>query len=73
MMMKEHNMTNPAREYIKSIVAQYELLLDNYELQPDNHTANALQVFLREYPGVKDFDSEGNFVGTPRNEDGWAA
>ena len=66
-------MTNPAREYIKSIVAQYELLLDNYELQPDNHTANALQVFLREYPGVKDFDSEGNFVGTPRNEDGWAA
>jgi hypothetical protein len=66
-------MNQVARDYIKSLVAQYELLLDNYELQPDNHSAWALSAFLQVYPGIKDFDSNGNFVGTPRNEDGWTA
>jgi hypothetical protein len=61
------------REYIKSVVAQYELLLQNYEFQPDNHTAFALQAFLVEFPCIKDFDSEGNYVGPVRNENGFAA
>lgn len=68
---KENDMNDVAREYLKSIVAQYEVLLDNYELQPDNHSKRALDEFLKEYPGVRDFDSNGNFIGTPRNENGW--
>ena len=30
-----------------------------------------LAAFLERYPAVDDYDSEGNYIGTVRNENGW--
>jgi len=60
-----------SRTELVALVAQYEVLLDNYELQPDNHSSKALKEFLAKYPGIPNYDSEGNWVGPVSNENGW--
>jgi len=60
-----------SRTELVALVAQYEVLLDNYELQPDNHSSKALKDFLAKYPGIPNYDSEGNWVGPVSNENGW--
>lgn len=52
-------------------VAKYEILMDNYELQPDNHSSKALKDFLKLWPNIANYDSRGNYVGSVRNENGW--
>lgn len=54
-------------------VEQYSILLDNYELQPDNHSKKALQDFLKRFPNIANYDSKGNWIGNVRNENGWVA
>jgi len=52
-------------------VELYEILLGNYELQPDNHSSKALKDFLRKWPNIASYDSRGNYVGRMTNENGW--
>lgn len=54
-------------------VEQYCILLDNYDLQPDNHSKKALKDFLAKWPNIANYDSKGNWIGNVRNENGWAA
>jgi hypothetical protein len=61
------------RSLLVQLVAQYEILLGNYELQPDNHSKKALQDFLKRFPNIANYDSKGNWIGNVRNENGWAA
>jgi hypothetical protein len=68
-MMKGNKMTE--REELIAAVELYEILLGNYELQPDNHSSKALKEFLREWPNIANYDSKGNFIGNVRNENGW--
>jgi len=62
-----------SRSEISKLVEQYGILCDNYELQPDNHSSKALKDFLRQWPGIPNYDSKGNWVGNVRNENGWTA
>ncbi len=68
---KEKTMTE--REELIAAVELYEILLGNYELQPDNHSSKALKEFLRKWPNIANYDSKGNYVGNVRNENGWSA
>jgi len=61
------------RSLLVQLVEQYEILLGNYELQPDNHSKKALRDFLDRFPGIPNYDSKGNWVGSVRNENGWTA
>jgi hypothetical protein len=54
-------------------VSLYEVLLGNYELQPDNHSSKALKDFLKKWPNIANYDSRGNYIGNVRNENGWTA
>ena len=54
-------------------VELYEILLGNYELQPDNHSKKALKDFLARFPNIANYDSKGNWIGNVRNENGWVA
>lgn len=60
-----------SRTELVALVAHYEVLLDNYELQPDNHSSKALKEFLAKYPGIPNYDSQGNWIGSVSNENGW--
>jgi len=60
-----------SREELVRLVELYEVLLGNYELQPDNHSSKALKEFLKKYPGIVDYDSKGNWIGPMSNENGW--
>ncbi len=62
-----------SRSEISKLVEQYEILLGNYELQPDNHSSKALKDFLARFPGIPNYDSQGNWIGSVSNEDGWTA
>jgi hypothetical protein len=62
-----------AKEELIAAVAQFEILLDNYELQPDNHSSKALKDFLKKWPNIASYDSRGNYIGQVRNENGWTA
>jgi hypothetical protein len=74
MMMKGTKMdTLSDRSLLVQLVEQYGILLDNYELQPDNHSKKALRDFLDRFPGIPNYDSKGNWVGSVRNENGWTA
>jgi hypothetical protein len=74
MMMKGTEMdTLSDRSLLVQLVEQYGILLDNYELQPDNHSKKALRDFLDRFPGIPNYDSKGNWVGSVRNENGWTA
>jgi hypothetical protein len=59
------------RSLLLELVAQYNVLMDNYELQPDNHSKRALNDFLARFPNIPNYDSKGNWVGNVRNENGW--
>jgi hypothetical protein len=59
------------RSLLLELVAQYEVLMDNYELQPDNHSKKALKDFLARFPNIPNYDSKGNWIGNVRNENGW--
>jgi hypothetical protein len=61
------------RSLIVHLVEQFETLLDNYELQPDNHSKKALRDFMERFPGIVNYDSKGNYIGNVRNENGWTA
>jgi len=61
------------RSLLIELVAQYDILLGNYELQPDNHSKKALRDFLDRFPGIPNYDSKGNWVGSVRNENGWTS
>ena len=74
MMMKGTEMnTLSDRSLLIELVAQYDILLGNYELQPDNHSKKALRDFLDRFPGIPNYDSKGNWVGSVRNENGWTS
>ena len=62
----------------KQIVAQYDYLQEMVEYQEWVGYPRAiaawraeLAAFLERYPAVDDYDSEGNYIGTVRNENGW--
>ena len=59
------------RSLFRELVAQYNILMDNYELQPDNHSKKALKDFLQCFPNIPNYDSKGNWIGNVRNENGW--
>ena len=59
------------RSLLRELIAQYNVLMDNYELQPDNHSKRALNDFLARFPNIPNYDSKGNWVGNVRNENGW--
>jgi hypothetical protein len=61
------------RSLFLELIAQYNVLMDNYELQPDNHSKKALKDFLERFPSIPNYDSKGNWVGNVRNENGWTA
>jgi hypothetical protein len=61
------------RDEISKLVEQYEIILGNYELQPDNHSSKALKDFLRQWPGIPNYDAKGNWIGSVSNENGWTA
>lgn len=60
-----------SREELVRLVELYDVLLGNYELQPDNHSSKALKEFLKKYPGIPNYDSKGNWIGPMSNENGW--
>jgi hypothetical protein len=62
-----------AKEELIAAVALYEVLLGNYELQPDNHSSKALKDFLKKWPNIASYDSRGNYVGRVSLENGWTA
>ena len=59
------------RSLFLELIAQYNVLMDNYELQPDNHSKRALQDFLARFPNIPNYDEKGNWIGNVRNENGW--
>jgi hypothetical protein len=59
-------------EQIIALVAQYDRLLETLEREPHSVFAQgALTRFLRDYPGIPDYDNRGNYIGSVRNENGW--
>ncbi|CAB4181643.1 hypothetical protein UFOVP1071_51 [uncultured Caudovirales phage] len=56
---------------IVALVAQYDTLLENYEIQQDIHSSRVLKEFLKAFPNIPNYDSVGNYVGPVANEDGW--
>ena len=58
---------------IVALVAQYNTLLENYEIQPDNHSSRVLKEFLKAFPNIPNYDSVGNYIGPVANENGWTA
>jgi len=60
-----------SREELIRLVELYDVLLGNYELQPDNHSSKALKEFLKKYPGIRNYDSKGNWIGPVAYENGW--
>jgi len=67
------NSANLTRTEIIALVEKYTIILDNYELQPDNHSSKALKEFLRRWPNIPNYDNKGNYVGRVSNENGWTA
>lgn len=58
------------REKIIATVALYNELLDEAELG-SYRAGKALAKFLRKFPGIDNYDSNGNYVGSVANENGW--
>ena len=60
-------------------VAEYNRLLEAYEALLQNSddmgvgssAEYELEEFLRQWPAIDDYDSQGNYIGTVRNENGW--
>ena len=60
------------REDLISLVAEYEAILERVE-EGDLFAEEDLAIFLEYYPGIVNYDSRGNFVGSVSNENGWTA
>lgn len=61
---------------IRELVAEYDRLLDAFLTAPrEDLTAadKALSDFIKEYPGIVDYDSDGNWIGPMSYENGWSA
>jgi hypothetical protein len=62
-------------EQIIALVAQYDRLLEAVETAGTDFDSAAaeweLENFLRDYPGIPDYDNRGNYIGSVRNENGW--
>jgi len=55
-------------------VALYNTLLENCEaFDATDEDDRFLEEFLQEYPGVVNYDSRGNWIGSIANENGWTA
>ena len=61
-------MTN--REEIIANVALYNLLLEEAERGAE-FADEILAEFLHKFPGIDNYDSNGNYVGSVANENGW--
>jgi hypothetical protein len=58
------------RKEIIATVALYNQLLDEAEL--GSYPADEiLAEFLHKFPGIDNYDSNGNYVGAVANENGW--
>ena len=61
-------------EQIILLVGEYDRLLETLEREPHSVFAQgALTRFLRDYPGIPDYDNRGNYIGRVPYEDGWTA
>jgi hypothetical protein len=64
------------RSLLRDLVAQYELLLDAVEsadLAQAEIAEGELDEFLSRFPGIPNYDSKGNWIGSVSNENGWTA
>ena len=67
-------MTATNRTDLIAKVALYNTLLENCEaFDATDEDERFLEEFLREYPGVMNYDSCGNWIGYVANENGWTA
>jgi len=63
-----------AKYLLIELVAQYELLLDAVEsadLAQAEIAEGELDDFVSRFPGIVNYDSKGNWVGSMRGENGW--
>ena len=58
------------REDLIALVAEYEAILERVE-EGDLFAEEDLELILEDYPGIPNYDSRGNFVGSMSNENGW--
>lgn len=58
------------REDLITLVAEYETILERVE-EGDLFAEEELELFLEDYPGIPNYDSRGNFIGSVSNENGW--
>jgi hypothetical protein len=58
------------REDLIALVAEYEALLERVA-EGDLYAEEELEYFLEDYPGIPNYDSRGNFIGSVSNENGW--
>lgn len=58
------------RQEIIATVTLYNQLLDEAELG-SYRADEVLNEFLRKFPGIDNYDSNGSYVGPVANENGW--
>ena len=67
-------MTATERDTLTARVALYNTLLENCEaFDATDEDERFLDEFLREYPGIMNYDSNGNWIGSVANENGLTA
>jgi hypothetical protein len=67
-------MTATKNDTLIARVALYNTLLENCEaFDATDEDERFLEEFLREYPGIVNYDSRGNWIGSVANENGWTA
>lgn len=47
---------------VEALIKLYDILLGNYELQPDYHSKQALHEFAQKHPEIANFDANGNCI-----------
>jgi hypothetical protein len=57
------------KDEIIALVKTYETLLEDHENSDEDEYL--LEQFLSIYPGIPNYDSEGNWIGPVSNENGW--
>jgi len=56
---------------IVTLVVRYEALLEAVEASASARNVKALKDFLKKYPGIRNYDDRGNWIGFVSNENGW--
>ena len=73
-METQGNSMSNLRADIIALVAQYNSLLEAVEDNPTCPLAEkALRWFLKDYPGIPNYDARGNWIGAVAYENGWTA